>query len=94
MSIWSKTFWQAVIERMIRTFAYTLAGLLGGDGLGLIGEQHWYDHLSVAGMAALTSLLVAVGTNAVTGTGPSWGAQEVLRVERQPNSVVPPTLPR
>lgn len=58
--IWTKAFWQGAGERAIKTFAATLAGLLTGDGIGLV-DVDWASALSVSGLATLVSFLIAVG---------------------------------
>lgn len=77
-SLWRKNFWVATAERAIKTFAQTAAALLVGDNvLGLVGVS-WVDVGSVAGLAALVSVLTSVGSNAATGDGPSATHSEVV----------------
>ena len=71
------TFWKAAAERAAKTFAQTLASLLVADGTGIVNTV-WGDRLSVAGMAAVVSVLTSVGSAAVTGDGPSLTNDEVL----------------
>ena len=70
------SFAKATIERAVKTFAQTLAALLVADGTDLLGTA-WSDRLSVAGMAAVVSVLTSVGSGFVGGTGPSI-ANEVI----------------
>ena len=59
--MWSARFWKSTIERLIKTFAQTAAGLITGEGLGLL-DVNWTIVLSVAGLAAVYSLLTSVGS--------------------------------
>ncbi len=70
VSIFSAAFAKAATERAVKTFAQTLAALLVADYSGLIGVD-WAHSLSVAGLAALVSILTSVGSGAATGHGPS-----------------------
>jgi hypothetical protein len=70
------SFAKATLERAIKTFAQTLAALLVADGTDLLGTA-WSDRLSIAGMAAVVSVLTSVGSGFVGGTGPSV-ANEVI----------------
>lgn len=72
--MWTSTFWKAVLERAIKTFAQTLAALLIGDGTGLL-NSNWVDNLSVAGMAALLSVLTSLGSGFVGPSGPSLASE-------------------
>jgi hypothetical protein len=61
MTILSKAFWIYATERIIKSFAYSLNGLLVTSGVGLI-KIDWAGALSVSGLAALSSLLVALSS--------------------------------
>lgn len=74
MTTW--TFWRAALERAVRTFAQVLLGLLGGDGLGIV-DVAWVHVLSVAALAALVAVLMAVVTAGGTG---SPGLTEIPRL--------------
>jgi len=58
--IWTVAFWKGAGERAIKTFAATLAALIGGDGIGIV-DVDWSASLGVAGLATLVSFLFAVG---------------------------------
>ena len=77
MSIFTKDFVNASIERAIKTGCQTLTALLGAGAVGII-DAPWLDSLSVAGMAAVLSLLTSVGSDAATKGGPSLTNSEVL----------------
>lgn len=77
MTIWTVEFWKAATERGIKTFAQTAAALAVGAGTGLI-DTDWLSLASVSGMAALVSLLTSIGSDALTGSGPSLTSAEVV----------------
>lgn len=58
-------FWVQTFERAVKTFCQTAIGLLVGEELGIIGTD-WSVLSSVAGAAALVSVLTSLGS----GTGP------------------------
>lgn len=70
-------FWIATGERAARTFAQTAAGLLVGDGLGLLAVD-WISVGSVAGLAAVVSVLTSVAAAGATNGSPSLVRSEVL----------------
>lgn len=70
MTIWTAAFWLAAIERAVKTFAQTLAALLVGDGAGLLTID-WIGVGSVAGLAALVSILTSVASSQAGSDGPS-----------------------
>lgn len=58
MSTWS--FWKQALERAVKTFAQVLlAAATATAGLGL-EDVGWPEALSVAGLAALASLLTSI----------------------------------
>lgn len=59
--MWTKTFWAQSTERMIKTFAQAAIALLSGNGLGLL-DINWKHVASVAGLAAVVSLLTSIGS--------------------------------
>ncbi|MFI2077789.1 holin [Streptomyces triculaminicus] len=72
-------FWVATCERMIRTFAQALLGVLGADATGVL-DADWTGVFSVAGLAAVLALLTAVATSGGP-TGP--GLTETVRGVRE-----------
>lgn len=75
--MFTRPFLSATLERAIKTFAQTLAALLVGNGTGIL-DTDWTGNLSVAGMAAVVSVLTSIGSDALTGNGPSLTDAEVL----------------
>lgn len=73
----NKAFFLAVIERAVKTFAQSAAALLVAAGTGLL-DADWLQILSVAGMAAVVSVLTSVGTGAATDGSPSVGNVETV----------------
>jgi hypothetical protein len=68
----TKVFWLATLERAIRSFAASLASILTADGTGIL-DTDWGQKLSVAAMASLVTVLLAVAGGAVgNGNGPSF----------------------
>jgi hypothetical protein len=57
--MFTAAFWKGLAERAIKTFAASLAGLLGTAGLGLL-DVDWGQALSVSGLATLVTVLLAV----------------------------------
>ena len=84
----TKTFWLAAIERAIKTLAQTAAALLTGSATGLL-EVDWLQLTSVAGMAALVSLLTSIASAATTDGSPSLGSSEALA---SPGQVAAPVV--
>ena len=81
-------FARDLAERTIATFAQALAALLIADGTGLL-NANWVDTLSVAGMAALLSVLKGVGAYGLENeTGASLIGDPPPRVERGASDVV------
>ena len=77
-SLFSRTFWIATTERAIRSFAASLASLLTASGTGLL-ETSWGEKFSVAGMASLVTILLAIGGGTFgKGDGPSFIGEETL----------------
>jgi hypothetical protein len=71
--MFSTGFWVDALERAVATFAQALIALLGANALGF-EQVDWLAALSVAGMAALLSLLKSVvATVADSETGASLG---------------------
>ena len=70
-------FWKAAAERALKTFAQTAAAILVAAGTGLLSAD-WVGVLSVAGMAAVVSLLTSIASGAATDGSPSLTSAEVL----------------
>ena len=81
MSIWTKAFWSAALERAVKTFAQAEAALLVADGTDVLNTD-WRQSLSAAAMAAVISLLTSVASSAATGDGPSLTEAETLKQSR------------
>lgn len=87
-TLFSRAFLIAALERAIRSFAASLASLLTASGTGLL-ETNWGEKFSVAGMAAVVTILFAVGGGTVgKGDGPSFIGQEKLSHEAKAPAVV------
>jgi hypothetical protein len=90
MSIFTKTFWAATLERAIKTFCQTAAALIVGNGLGIeyIESLDWAGIASVSAIATLVSVLTSVATHSATQRGPGVGTAETLS---PPASSIPVT---
>lgn len=66
--MWSKAFWIAALERAIRTLCQAAVAAIVAAGTGLV-DTDWAGIGSVAGMAAVVSLLMSVGSDIATGGG-------------------------
>jgi Putative lactococcus lactis phage r1t holin len=92
-SLFTRKFWIATAERAIRSFAASLASLLTASGTGLL-ETSWAEKLSVAGMAALVSVLLAIGGGTFgKGDGPSFIGEENLAENGKTGAAAPPAAP-
>lgn len=54
-----KNFLKDMTERMVKTFAQVLLGFIGIEGVAF-GDVDWLKALSVAGLAALASVLTSI----------------------------------
>ncbi|MGQ4548312.1 holin [Dermabacteraceae bacterium P13077] len=72
MSVYmEKTFWIEVAKRAANTFAQSLVGLVGAGGLVLL-DAGWDQALSVAGMAALISVLTSLTSTNIQASKTLW----------------------
>jgi Putative lactococcus lactis phage r1t holin len=82
MSIFTKAFWLATLERAIKTFAQTLGGTLTTAAVASQINSDisipWQYSVLAAGLAALISICTSVGTHQVTKMGPGVGTAETL----------------
>ena len=78
-------FAKATLERCIRSACASLASLLVADGTDILNTD-WADRLSVAGMAAIVSVLLAVaGASTGDHNGPSFGPERLSRPDNTPH---------
>ena len=75
MTIWTKSFWISIAERVIATFVVTFLAATGLDA-GVIGETgldgiKWTAALLTAATAAGLSLVKGILANLATKDGPS-----------------------
>ena len=73
-------FWEAALERAVKTFAQTAVSLLVVGATGVL-DVDWLAVLSASALAALVSLLTSIGSDAATGDGPSLTGAEVVEPE-------------
>ena len=70
MSLITRTFWTAALERAIKTLAQTAVALVSVDGLGFL-DVDWAQIGSVAGLAAVVSILTSIASDRIGPVGPS-----------------------
>lgn len=73
----TKAFAKAMLERAIKTFAQTLVAMFSGQAVGVL-DVDWGKAASIAGMAALLSVLTSVASTSFGGDGPSLTDAEKL----------------
>lgn len=82
-NIWTAEFWKATAERALRTAAQAAALVFIGDTYESLQVNAFaVDWLRILGFAlggAFLSVLMSLGANAKTGTGPSFGSSEVVQ---------------
>ena len=78
MSIWSRAFALAALERAVKTVAQTAAAMLVAANVGLL-HADWVSVASVAGMAGVVSLLTSVGSAEATDGSPSLATETLPR---------------
>lgn len=76
MTFTTTAFWAAAFERALKTFAQAAVALLIGSGVGLL-EVDWISVGSVAGLAAVVSVLTSIGSGTVGDTGPSLAGEHI-----------------
>lgn len=68
--MWTTAFWKGAVERAIKTFAQAGGAFLAAGATGLL-DVNWEQGASVAGLAALLSLLTSVASGSTFGPGGS-----------------------
>ena len=76
MTFTSWAFWKAALERAAKTVAQTAIPLIGTSATGIF-DINWYVTLSIVLTAGVLSLLMSIGSDAITHRGPSL-ADEVV----------------
>lgn len=74
--MWTTTYWLALLERAVKTFAQSLAALLVVDAAG--APLNWGAIILTASLATLASVLTSIATNAATHNGPGIGSAETI----------------
>ena len=74
----NKRFWIAAAERAVKTFAQTAVAILTAGTTGLL-DVDWGQMASVAGLAAVVSVLTSIASDGIGGSGPSLGGEKVGR---------------
>lgn len=76
--MWTGSFWKQAAERAVKTFAQAMVAVLTAGATGLL-EVDWGQAFSVAGLAAVVSLLTSVATS---GMGPQ-GTPSMVEVQQE-----------
>lgn len=71
--MFTSSFWKALAERGLKTFAQALAALLVAGATNLL-EVNWSSVLATAGITTLASVLTTIGSGAITGGNASLAA--------------------
>lgn len=74
--MWTKQFWKATAERAIKTFAQSGVAYLAAGITGLF-QVEWVQFGSVAGLAAVISVLTSIGSGAITDGSPSLTSEHL-----------------
>ena len=72
--MWSKAFWKATAERTIATFAATVIGLNGADGLGVV-HTDWAQVLTASAIIAGLTLLKCLASGLSEGSPSAINAE-------------------
>jgi r1t holin len=86
--MFTRQFWTMTAERLIKTFAQTMAGVLvaGGTAMSVVG---WKAALSAAALAAVVSVLTSIGSLKI---GPA-DSPSVVRTEPAPGATTAAQAP-
>jgi len=77
--MFTKEFWQAVLERAVKTFAQAFGAALVATGAASAWVIDWGLVSGTAGLATILSVLTSIGSGAITNEpGPSLTGAEVL----------------
>ena len=74
--MFTKAFALATLERAIKTFCQAAVAVLTAGATGLL-DVDWIGIGSVAGLAAVVSVLTSVGSAGFNGTGPSLASESL-----------------
>lgn len=70
-----KKFALSALERAVKTFAQTLAALIGANAVNVI-DIDWPALAGISATAAVVSLLTSVASYGIGAPGPSLGFEE------------------
>ncbi len=79
--MWTREFWKATFERMVRGAAVAVsAGFFGGDKVfDAMNVNTWSDAGALAISGAVASLLLCLVGGTVSGNGPAFNSEEVIK---------------
>jgi hypothetical protein len=75
-SLFTRSFWEATLQRVLRVFAAALFATVSADGFNIL-HTDWKQNLATAALAPILTLLFCVAGDAYTnGAGPAFGGIE------------------
>jgi 1,4-dihydroxy-2-naphthoate octaprenyltransferase len=60
MYLFSQKFWTYAFERVVKTMAQAAVAVITGEAFGIFNGDAWLNVVSIAALAGLTSLLMAL----------------------------------
>lgn len=72
-----RKFFNSALERALKTFAQTLAALIGANAVNVI-DIDWPALAGISATAAVVSVLTSIASYNVGAPGPSLGFEEEL----------------
>ena len=94
----TSAFWAATGERAVKTFAQTLAALIGAGAISIVAIP-WPDDFGIAATATLLSVLTSLVSSTVGNPGPSLATETLSAVPSPASKLLvapfpePPTVP-
>lgn len=90
MSVWTRAFWAATLERMLRGFAIGMLLVVGIEDRFNVFDADWSKALGYGLGGGLLALLFSLAGQAVSGNGPSFLRTETVEpAEYKPRRAMP-----
>jgi hypothetical protein len=81
--MFTAAFWAAAFERAVKTFAQALLATLAAGPFGVL-DAPWQTAASLAGMAALLSILTSMASSSKGNPGPSLAGEQLADTSASP----------